>query len=120
MSEILARANLGGLIGTVMLPTLPAKREQFYSAMLTKYISLLSEATRQRITTLQQYFMSSGTVDPTTTWHNAVAAVAQSVRTPSYLLANGDAFLVMGGALLLAVGAAVLMQRSKGTRVAAC
>jgi len=105
MGKVLARGNLGSLISTATLPTLAAKREQFYSAMLTKYISSLSEATRQRITALQQYFMSCATVDPTTAWHNAVAAVAQS---------DGETFFVMGWALLLAVGAAVLMHRSMG------
>jgi DHA2 family multidrug resistance protein len=104
--------NLGGSIGIAALQTLVTKREQFHSAMLTPYVSLLNEPTRQRITALQQYFMTSGAVDPATAWHNAVVVIGRGMRTQSYFLAYSDTFLVMGCALLLAIAAVVLMKRS--------
>ncbi len=106
--------NLGGSIGIAMLQTLLTKREQFHSAVISPSVSLFDEATRQRLASLQHYFMASGTADPATAWHDAVVAVGRSVRTQAYFLAYSDTFLIMGCALLLAVVAAVLMQRSMG------
>jgi DHA2 family multidrug resistance protein len=106
--------NLGGSIGIAMLQTLLTKREQFHSSVITPSVSLLNEATRQRLAMLQQHFLANGTADPATAWHDAIVAVGRSVRAQSYLLAYGDTFFIMGCALLLAIVAAVLMARSSG------
>jgi DHA2 family multidrug resistance protein len=106
--------NLGGSIGIALLQTLLTRREQFHSAIINPSVSLLNEATRQRLAGLQQYFMATGTADPATAWHDAVVAVGRSVRAQSYFLAYGDTFFIMGSALLLAIVAAVMMRRTAG------
>ena len=106
--------NLGGSIGIAMLETLLTKREQFHSAIINPSVSLLNEATRRRLETMQRYFMNAGTADPATAWHDAVVAVGRAVRAQAYFLAYGDTFFLMGCALLLAVVAAVLMRRATG------
>ena len=73
-------------------------REQFHSAVINPSVSLLNEATRQRLADLQQYFMATGTADPATAWHDAVVAVGRTVRAQSYFLAYGDTFFIMGSA----------------------
>jgi len=107
--------NLGGSIGIAMLETLLTKREQFHSAIINPSVSLLNEATRRRLETMQRYFMNTGTADPATAWHDAVVAVGRAVRAQAYFLAYGDTFFLMGCALLLAVVAAVLMRRASGS-----
>jgi DHA2 family multidrug resistance protein len=106
--------NLGGSIGIALLQTLLTRREQFHSAVINPSVSLLSEATRQRLADLQRYFMATGTADPATAWHDAVVAVGRTVRAQSYFLAYGDTFFVMGSGLLLAIVAAVLMRQTTG------
>ncbi|HXA23572.1 MAG TPA: MDR family MFS transporter [Acetobacteraceae bacterium] len=106
--------NLGGSIGIALLQTLLTKREQFHSSVITPSVSMLNEATRQRLATMQQHFMASGTADPAMAWHDAVVAIGRTVRAQAYFLAYGDTFFVMGGALLLAIAAAVLMRSATG------
>ncbi len=107
--------NLGGSVGIALLETLLTKREQFHSAIINPSVSLLNEATRRRLDMMQRYFMNAGTADPATAWHDAVVAVGRAVRAQAYFLAYGDTFFLMGCALLLAVVAAVLMQRAAGS-----
>jgi MFS transporter, DHA2 family, multidrug resistance protein len=107
--------NLGGSIGIAMLETLLTKREQYHSAVINTSVSLLNDATRQRLEGLQRYFLSTGIADPAQAWNDAIVAVGRSVRAQSYFLAYGDTFFLMGASLLLAVVAAVLMQRTGGS-----
>jgi DHA2 family multidrug resistance protein len=107
--------NLGGSVGIAVLETLLTKREQFHSAIINPSVSLLNEATRRRLEMMQRYFLNAGTADPATAWHDAVVAVGRAVRAQAYFLAYGDTFFLMGCALLLAVVAAVLMQRASGS-----
>jgi MFS transporter, DHA2 family, multidrug resistance protein len=106
--------NLGGSIGIALLQTLLTRREQFHSAVINPAVSLLNEATRQRLGGLQRYFMATDTADPATAWHEAVVAVGRTVRAQSYFLAYGDTFFIMGSGLLLAIVAAVLMRQTTG------
>jgi len=106
--------NLGGSIGIAALQTLLTRREQFHSSVITPEVSLLNEATRQRLTMLQQHFLASGTADPASAWHEAVVAVGRTVRAQAYFLAYGDTFFLMGCTLLLAILAAMLMRKATG------
>jgi DHA2 family multidrug resistance protein len=106
--------NLGGSIGIAVLETFVAKREQFHSNIITARVSLLDEATRQRIASLQDYFLSNGVSDPATAWHQAVVQIGRTVRAQSFLLAYSDAFYLMGGALLLALLTSIAMRKSSG------
>jgi MFS transporter, DHA2 family, multidrug resistance protein len=106
--------NLGGSVGIAVLETFVTKREQFHSSIITARVSLLDPATRERIAALQQHFMSSGTSDAGTAWHDAVVQIGRTIRDQSYLLAYSDAFYLMGAALLLAMLTTFAMRKSAG------
>jgi DHA2 family multidrug resistance protein len=107
--------NLGGSVGIAALQTLVTKREQFHSNIISANVSLLNEPTRQRIASLQAYFMANGASDAATAWHAAVLQIGRTVRLQSYLLAYSDAFFLMGLALLLALLTSVGMRKSSGS-----
>jgi DHA2 family multidrug resistance protein len=107
--------NLGGSVGIAVLETFVTKREQFHSNVISSQVSLLDEATRERIGALQSYFLSTGISDPATAWHEAVVQIGRTVRAQSYLLAYSDAFFLMGVALLLAFATAFAMGKSSGS-----
>jgi MFS transporter, DHA2 family, multidrug resistance protein len=107
--------NLGGSIGIAALETFVTKREQFHSNVITTHVSLVNEATRQRIAALQGYFMANGTSDAGTAWHAAVVQIGRTVRAQSYLLAYSDAFFLMGAALLVALVTSMGMRKSSGS-----
>jgi DHA2 family multidrug resistance protein len=106
--------NLGGSVGIAILQTFVAKREQFHSSIVTARVSLLDEATRQRIASLQAHFLASGASDPATAWHDAVVQIGRTIRAQSFLLAYSDAFYLMGAALLLALATSLAMRKSSG------
>ncbi len=99
--------NLGGAIGIAVLQTFLTKREQFHSSMIMRHVTPFADATQERITHLQHYFMSRGVSDAGLAWHEAVVAVGRTVRAQANFLAYGDAFFLMGiglsGALVLAL-----------------
>jgi DHA2 family multidrug resistance protein len=107
--------NLGGSIGIAVLETFITKREQFHSSIIGTNVSLLNDATRDRIAAMQGYFLANGVSDPGSAWHQAVVAIGRLVRQQAYLLAYSDAFYLMGAALLLALATSVAMQRSSGS-----
>ena len=107
--------NLGGSVGIALLQTLLTRREQFHSAVINPSVSLLNEATRQRLAGLQQYFMAAGTADPATAWHDAVVAVAAPSGRSRFSSPMAIRFSSWGVALLLAIVTAVMMQRTAGT-----
>ena len=104
--------NLGGSIGIAALETFVTKREQFHSSIITANVSLLNQATRQRIASLQAYFMSNGISDAASAWHEAVVQIGRGVRAQAYFLAYSDAFYLMGAALLLALLTSAGMRKS--------
>src|SRR5215472_8698317 len=55
--------NLGGAIGIAGLQTLLTKREQYHSNVIGQSVSLLDEATRNRIDRLVHYFLAHGVTD---------------------------------------------------------
>jgi DHA2 family multidrug resistance protein len=106
--------NLGGSVGIAALETFVTKREQFHSSIITGNVSLLNEATRQRIASLQAYFMANGASDAGSAWREAVVQIGRTVRAQSYLLAYSDAFYLMGVALVLALITSAGMRKSSG------
>jgi MFS transporter, DHA2 family, multidrug resistance protein len=103
--------NLGGAVGIAMLQTFLTKREQFHSNVLTQSVSLFEEATRARIETLTQYFLSHGVADRAAAWHEAVVAIGRTVRQQAYIMAFGDTFYLLGAGLLVALVATLLLKR---------
>ena len=106
--------NLGGSVGIAVLETFVAKREQFHSSIINAHVSLLNDATRQRIASLQRYFLANGATDPAAAQHEAVVSVGRAIRAQSYLLAYSDAFYLMGAALLLALAISLAMRKASG------
>ena len=106
--------NLGGSIGIAVLETFVAKREQFQSSVIDNSVSMLNDATSQRIAALQAYFMANGIADTDSAWHEAVVQIGRTVRRQSFLLAYSDAFYLMGAALLVALITSMAMRKSSG------
>jgi DHA2 family multidrug resistance protein len=104
--------NLGGSVGIAVLETFVTKREQFHSNIITAHVSLGDPATQQRLASLQSYFLSNGTSDPGTAWHEAVVQIGRTVRAQAYLLAYSDAFYLLGAALLLAMLTTFAMRKA--------
>jgi DHA2 family multidrug resistance protein len=106
--------NLGGAIGIALLGTLLTKREQFHSNVLMNSVSVFNEATRRRIAELTNYFLSHGVSDLGQAKHQAIVAIGRVVRKQATVMGYSDAFMVMGVALVVSFGLALLL---KGSRV---
>ncbi|WP_395018325.1 MDR family MFS transporter [Dongia sp.] len=106
--------NLGGAIGIALLQTILTKREQFHSNVITQNVSQFNEATRQRIGELTRYFLTHGISDPVTAQHQAIVAIGRSVRRQATIMAYSDAFVLMGFALVVALGLGLLLKKAAG------
>jgi DHA2 family multidrug resistance protein len=95
--------NLGGAIGIALLQTILTKREQFHSYVNTENLSILGEATRQRLQGLTEYFMAHGVADPALAHHKAVVAVGRAIRHQAFLQGYGDIVIVQSLALAVAL-----------------
>jgi DHA2 family multidrug resistance protein len=104
--------NLGGAIAIALLQTVLSKREQFHSNVLMDNVSLFNEATRQRLDNLTQYFLSHGIADLATAKHQAVIAIGKAVRKQATIMGYSDAFILLGVALAVALGLALLLKKS--------
>ena len=111
--------NLGGAIGIAMLQTFVTVREQFHSNVLIQTVSQLNEATRARIDSLTQYFLSHGVADQAEATHQAIVAIGRTVRRQAYVMAYGDTFFLLGVVLLIALVAALLLRKPQLTEAAA-
>jgi DHA2 family multidrug resistance protein len=106
--------NLGGAIGIAALQTFLTRREQFHSNVIGSAVSVFGEATRTRLDQLQHYFLAHGVTDPAQAWHQAAVAIGRTVRQQSYLMAYSDSFFMLGMALVLALGAVLLLRKAAG------
>jgi len=106
--------NLGGSVGIAVLETFVAKREQFHSSIISGQVSLLDDATRQRLGALRDHFLATGQADAGTAMHEAVVQIGGTIRAQSYFRAYSDAFYLMGAALVLALATSAFMARSSG------
>jgi len=106
--------NLGGAIGIALLQTLLTKREQFHSNVITQSVSQFNEATRQRIADLTHYFLTHGISDVATAKHQAVIAIGRTVRRQATIMAYSDTFILLGLALIVALGMVLFLKKSTG------
>jgi len=104
--------NLGGAMGIAALQTFQSKREQYHSNVLTQSVSAFSEATRTRIDQLTHYFMAHGVPDQAAATAKAIAAVGGRVRQQANIMAFSDTFFLLGAALLIALGATLLLKKA--------
>ena len=106
--------NLGGAVGIALLQTLVTRREQFHSFILTHSLNPFSDAARERIEGLTQYFLTHGVSDPALAKHEAIVAVGRLVKRQAFTMAYADAFYVLGAALIVAALAVVLLKKAAG------
>lgn len=103
--------NLGGAVGIAMLQTFLTKREQYHSNVLMQSVSMLEQATRNRIDQLTQYFINHGIADHAEATHRAVIAIGRIVQKQAFILAFSDTFYLLGAALIVALMAALLLKK---------
>jgi MFS transporter, DHA2 family, multidrug resistance protein len=103
--------NLGGAIGTAAIETFFTKREQYHSFIINNQVSLLQPATRSRLDSLQQYFMSHGVPDPAGAMHRAIIAVGESVRDQATVMGYSDCFALIGAILVGAVLSVAMLRK---------
>jgi MFS transporter, DHA2 family, multidrug resistance protein len=103
--------NLGGAIGTAAVETFFTKREQFHSAIITPEVSLLEPVTRDRLSNLQQYFMSHGFPDPASAMHRAIIAVGDTIHAEATIMGYADCFALLGVVLLVATAMVALLKK---------
>lgn len=105
--------NLGGAFGIAGLQTFVTRREQFHSKVSMAHVSAFAEATRERIDALGQVIVARG--GAISDGHpEAIVAIGRAVRRQACIMAFGDAFLVLGVALLAALAASRLLRRETG------
>jgi DHA2 family multidrug resistance protein len=103
--------NLGGAIGIAALQTFVTRREQFHSNVISAAASPLITPTHARLNKLTGYFLSHGATDSAYAKHEAVIAIGRRVRLESFLLAYGDAFFLLGAAMIVAVFVVFLLRK---------
>ena len=103
--------NLGGAIGTAAIETFFTKREQYHSFIINNHVSLLQPATRSRLNSLQQYFMSHGLPDPASATHRAVIAVGETIHDQATVLGCSDCFALIGVILICAVLSVTVLRK---------
>jgi DHA2 family multidrug resistance protein len=104
--------NLGGAIGIAVLQTFLTHREQFHSEVLTGQVSLLGQATRERLAELGRFFMAHGVSDPSFANHEAAVALGRIVRRQAFMLAYSDTIILQSVLLGLALVAVLLLKRA--------
>jgi DHA2 family multidrug resistance protein len=103
--------NLGGAVGIAALQTFLTKREQYHSNVLSQSVSLLEQATRDRLEALTQYFMNHGVIDRVDAAHRAYVAIGHIVQKQAFILAFSDTFYLLGAALVIALVASSLLKK---------
>jgi MFS transporter, DHA2 family, multidrug resistance protein len=103
--------NLGGAIGTAAIETFFTKREQYHSFVINAHVSMLEPATRTRLDTLQQYFLTHGTPDPAAAMHRAVIAVGTAIRAQATLMGYADCFGLLGVVLICGIMAVAVLKK---------
>jgi DHA2 family multidrug resistance protein len=103
--------NLGGAIGTAAIETFFTKREQYHSFIINAHVSPLEPATRTRLASLQQYFMTHGIPDPAGAMHRAVIAVGDTIRAQATVMGYADCFALLGAVLVCAIVAVAVLKK---------
>ncbi|MBY0319544.1 MAG: multidrug efflux MFS transporter [Reyranella sp.] len=103
--------NMGGAVGIAGLQTFLVERERFHVDVIGQSVSMFDEETRLYLGGLARRLVEQGVVDPSVAWHKAVGIVAGMVREQAFVMAVGDAFWLLGSALVLALTAALLLKK---------
>jgi DHA2 family multidrug resistance protein len=92
--------NLGGSVGIAMLSFFLTEREHYHFSIIGNHLTLSSLKLAQRINELAQLLTPKAAAALART--QAIAEIANMVRTEAYVLAYSDCFFIMGIALTLA------------------
>jgi len=103
--------NLGGAIGTAAVETVFTHREQYHSFIINAHVSMLQPATRERLASLQDYFMAHGTPNAAGAMHRAMIAVGSIIRAQATYMGYADCFGLLGAVLLCAVLTVVMLKK---------
>jgi DHA2 family multidrug resistance protein len=103
--------NLGGAIGTAAIETFFTKREQYHSFIINAHVSQLEPATRTRLASLQQYFLTHGVPDPAVAMHRAVIAIGEIIRAQATLMGYADCFGLLGIVAACAVVSVAVLKK---------
>jgi len=106
--------NLGGAVGIAMVQTFVTNREKFHSAMINPAVSMLNPATQARLDALQAYFMAHGMTDPAGARAQAIQLVGRLIQLQSDYFAYGDAFAMLGCAMVGALICTLFLRRPSG------
>ena len=86
-------------------------REQYHSNVLMQSVSLLEQATRNRLDQLTQYFVNHGVIDRLDAVNRAYVAIGHVVQKQAFILAFSDTFYLLGVALIVALIAALMLKK---------
>jgi MFS transporter, DHA2 family, multidrug resistance protein len=106
--------NLGGAVGIAMTQTFVTNREKFHSAIIDPAVSLLNPATQARLEALTAYFQAHGMTDPAGARAQAIQMVGKLIQLQSYYFAYGDAFGMLGLAMVGACLSTFCIGKAKG------
>ena len=109
--------NLGGAVGIALLQTFLTKREQFHSDILSSQVTLLGQATRQRLAHLVDYFMSHGLSDSRLAYREALVVVGRDIRHEAFLLGFSETIIMQSAVLGLALVAAFFLRKISNASV---
>lgn len=105
--------NLGGAIGIAVIQTFLIKRTQFHSDVLTAQVSLLNDATRDRVSHLTQSVLQHGVSDPVYARHEAMVAIGRGIHRQASILAYSDTIILQSVLLGLALLAVLMLKKTK-------
>jgi MFS transporter, DHA2 family, multidrug resistance protein len=106
--------NMGGSFAIAGLSTLLSVRERFHSLRIGESVSIYSEATRDRLQHMTDFFMSRG-ADSVSAQASAVGSLGFAVRQQSFFLAYNDCFVALGFVLLASASVLFFMKKQKTT-----
>jgi MFS transporter, DHA2 family, multidrug resistance protein len=82
-------------------------------------VSMLQPATRERLDSLQQYFMAHGTPDAAGAMHRAMIAVGSIIRAQATYMGYADCFGLLGAVLVCALLTVVMLKKGGGSAAGA-
>jgi DHA2 family multidrug resistance protein len=106
--------NLGGSVGIAVLSTFLTVREQFHSARLGEAVSMYNLETQQRVQTVTEGFVFSGS-DVVTALHRALGVIDFSIRKEATVMAYNDCFFFVAVALFCS-SALILLCKKVGAQ----
>jgi DHA2 family multidrug resistance protein len=104
--------NLGGSVGIAMLSYFLTEREHYHFSIIGNHLTQSSFNLAQRIQELAQLLTPKAAAAGLARTQ-AIAEIANTVRTEAYVMAYSDCFFVMGIALIVAAVALFLVPKPR-------